>query len=119
MPLPARILAVGLLLWLGLLGVVLLVRMRQRGIRVTGLLAHEPSRAGEQVTPERLVAMMVGPAVLASYVVTALTHDLGVTPGGRPILPDLPEPLLTLLTGGNGLYLAGKITRGTLGGPAK
>lgn len=118
MPLPARILAAGLLAWLGLVALLLLVRMRRRGIRVTGLLAHDPARAGEQVTPERLVAMVLGPAVLAGYAFTALTTDLGVSASGRPILPDLPEPLLTLLTGGNGLYLAGKITRGTWGGPA-
>ena len=38
--------------------------------------------------------------------------DLSVV-NGRPIMPDVPEYLLTILTGGNGLYLAGKISRRT------
>jgi hypothetical protein len=37
--------------------------------------------------------------------------------GAAPALPDIPDQFVTLLTGSNGVYLAGKIAR-TRGGPS-
>jgi hypothetical protein len=54
----------------------------------------------------------VFPWVLGVYTLNALHADVsGAT--GPPSLPDVPEYLLSLLTGSNGLYLAGKIARST------
>jgi hypothetical protein len=45
--------------------------------------------------------------VLLHLVVDSLAIDASVTRS----LPDIPEYLVTLLTGGNGIYLAGKMLR--------
>jgi len=56
----------------------------------------------------------VFPAVIAYYLYTALHLDVtAVAEGVRPSMPNVPEYLLTLLTGTNSLFLAGKIARGT------
>lgn len=100
-----RVLAGGLLIWLGLLTALVAVRVLQGDIAARGLLSE--SAAGESVTPERVVAMAVFPTVLLMYVLTALQVDVR----GDPRLPDIPEAVVSLLTGSNALYLAGKIAR--------
>ena len=55
--------------------------------------------------------MAVFPVVLAYYVYTAISGDYANAM--PPRLPDVPDYLLSLLTGTNSLYLAGKIARGT------
>lgn len=102
-----KLLAAGLLTWLGLLAMLVAVRVLRGDIRVSGFLAESD---GAQVTPERALMMIVFPLVLLMYVLRALNGDLAIV-DGRPIMPDVPEFLLAVLTGGNGLYLAGKIAR--------
>jgi hypothetical protein len=106
-----NVLATGLLVWLSLLALLVSFRALRGDIKVAGILAHRLDAAdGGQVVPERIVAMIVFPFVLLVYTLNALQADVGAA-GGAPSLPDVPEYLLSLLTGGNGLYLAGKIAR--------
>jgi hypothetical protein len=105
----AKLLTAGLLTWFCLLALLIAVRMLRGDIRTSGFLTD---RNMTGVAPERVVAMVAFPFVLLTYTMTALHADLSVV-NGRPIMPDVPEYLLTILTGGNGLYLAGKISRRT------
>jgi hypothetical protein len=105
-----KLLATGLLTWLALLALLIAVRVLRGDIRVSGFLADNKTRS--RLAPERVVAMAAFPFVLLTYVMTALHADLSVA-NGRPVMPDVPEYLLSILTGGNGLYLAGKISRRT------
>jgi hypothetical protein len=105
-----RLLAGGLLVWFALLILLISVRMLRGDIRVTGFLANSAAAAGQAVEPERVVAMAAFPLVLLMYVMSALHAELPIVEG-RPVMPDVPAYLLTILTGGNGLYLAGKIVR--------
>jgi hypothetical protein len=104
--------AAGLLVWLGLLALPVTVRMLRGDIRVTGFLSHSLNANGGAVAPERVASMITFPLVIVLYTLDALHADVsGAT--GRPSLPEVPQYLLALLTGSNGLYLAGKISRNT------
>jgi hypothetical protein len=103
----AKLLATGLLAWLGLLATIIILGVLRGDIRNRGMLIDH-SRG--EIIPERLVMMAVFPFVLLGYIVTALSFD-PLAAIDRPSLPDVPESLLALLTGGNGLYLVGKIAR--------
>jgi hypothetical protein len=112
MELIAKGLAAGLLVWFFLLAALIGVRILRGDIEVTGFLAHSAGAAGKAMEPERVVVMTAFPLVILMYTMSALHADL--TPiNGRPTMPDVPEYLLTILTGGNGLYLAGKMFRRT------
>lgn len=107
-----RLVAAGWVVWLGLLAALVIARILRGDIRATGLLTHRLDVDGGGVAPERVVLMATFPFVVGVYVLNALHADIsGAT--GRPSLPDVPQYLLSLLTGGNGLYLAGKIARST------
>jgi hypothetical protein len=106
---PARLLAIGLLTWFGLLALLIVVRMLRGDIGVTGFLKDRKAARG--IAQERVVSMVVFPFVIAMYAIEALNADLALDAGGRPMMPDVPDYLLTLMVGGNGLYLAGKILR--------
>jgi hypothetical protein len=111
MQLAAKILEYGLLAWFGLLTLLIAIRILRRDIDASGILTQ---RGAGQVLPERALHMAVFPAVIAYYLYTALHLDVtAVAEGVRPSMPDVPEYLLTLLTGTNSLFLAGKIARGT------
>jgi hypothetical protein len=110
MPVITNLLAAGLVAWLGLVALLIAVRVLRGDIRVAGFLADTTDGAGIHVAPERVVALVVFPLVLLIYATNALNAELAVV-GARPVMPDVPEYLLTLLTGGNGLYLAGKMAR--------
>jgi hypothetical protein len=104
----ANLFAAGLLVWFALLMALIVMRVLNGDIFVTGMLQQDESDTG--VKPERVVAMATFPAVIIAYAMTALHADVSST---HPILPDVPETLISLLTGGNAIYLAGKIARGT------
>jgi preprotein translocase subunit SecY len=106
MTLITRYLEVGLLIWFALFAAVVLSRMMRGDIPMHGLLQHSKGR-DEPVAPERMLSMSVFPLVVISYVITAMHTDASVSHS----LPELSNNLLMLLTGGNGLYLAGKIAR--------
>jgi len=98
-----RLFEAGLLIWFVLLLIVIGGRILNGDIDATGVLVHEH---GEGVAPERVLAMAVFPVVLTSYFFNALHADMSVP---HPSLPDISDQMVMLLTGGNGLYLAGKI----------
>jgi len=102
--------AAALLTWLGLLAMLVTLRILRGEIPATGLLTHQLNADGEKVAPERVVAMTTVPAVLGLCISDTLQTDVSGG-AGMPSLPDVPEYLLTVLTGGNGLYLPGKIAR--------
>lgn len=104
MELVTKLLAAGLLLWFAALVLLIAVRVLRRDIEVTGLLTE---RGRDEITPERVAAMAVFPIIIIYYVLLALRVDVSVNPS----MPDIPELLVTILTGSNGLYLAGKIAR--------
>lgn len=114
MDLLAQMFAAGLLLWFGLLVLLIVMRILRGELEAEGLLIHSPGPRAP-IAPERAVVMTVFPFALAAYVYLALSNDIPVI-DGRLSLPDVPESLLALLTGGNSLYLAGKIARGARGG---
>lgn len=105
-----KCLAFGLLAWFGAMLLLVLIRVLRDDIASSGMLVSDPSR-DDSVDPERVAAAAIVPAVLAAYTIHALNTGIVVTPTGSMSMPDLPENLVTLLTGGNGLYLAGKIAR--------
>src|SRR5262249_27062142 len=109
MAVAAKILQIGLLTWFGLLVLLIGIRILRRDIEVAGFLSHR--RDSDAVEPERALMMAVFPVVLAYYVYTAMSGDLPLNEAGRPSLPPVPDYLLSLLTGTNSLYLAGKIAR--------
>jgi hypothetical protein len=98
----------GLLVWMALLVALIAVRILKGDINARGILLH---RADDpSVKPERALSAAVFPLVIISYAYSALSVDPSL-PG--PVgLPNVPESLLNLLIGTNGLYLAGKIARG-------
>lgn len=99
----------GLVAWLGALALLVAIRILRGDIESRGMLVTDPKRTGH-IDPERVVAMAVIPAVLVFYTIHTLNTGIVNLPSG-PSMPDLPEGLISLMTGGNGLYLAGKIAR--------
>jgi hypothetical protein len=55
-----------------------------------------------------MLNVAIFPVGIIGYAFTALHADVNVA---HPILPDVSNEFMTLPTGGNGLYLAGKIAR--------
>jgi hypothetical protein len=100
-----RVFEAGVALWFVLLAVVVIGRVLSGAIDVGGLLQHDPD--DDAVAPERVVSMLAFPVIVVTYVLSALHADVSVTHA----LPDISQNMILLLTGGNGLYLAGKIAR--------
>jgi hypothetical protein len=103
----ANLFAAGLLVWFALLAVLIVMRVLNGDIFAAGMLQHDESDSG--VAPERVLAMMTFSAAVIGYAMTALHAD--VSSAAHPKLPDVPETLINLLTGGNAVYLAGKAAR--------
>jgi len=103
----SKLLSAGLLLWFALLAMLIAVRILRRDIDVSGFLTNSTKAGRDEITPERVAAMAAFPTILIYYVLTALRADMSVSPA----MPDIPELLVTILTGSNALYLAGKIAR--------
>ena len=103
-----KLLAFGLIAWFAALALLVMVRILRGDIAYRGMLVTDGDRDG--VDPERVLAMALIPAVLAFYAIHALNIGIVTTQTGLS-MPDLPEGVVSLLTGGNGLYLAGKIAR--------
>jgi ABC-type uncharacterized transport system permease subunit len=106
MDIVVRGLETGLLIWFVLLAMIIGYRVLSGDIDTTGLLSQELGNA--RAAPERVVSMAAFPVVIISYAASALHADVSAV---HPSLPDLSEKLLMLLTGGNGIYLTGKIAR--------
>lgn len=100
-----RVFETGLLVWFALLAAIVGWRVLVGEIDAGGLLQHDA--ADDEIAPERVVSMVAFPVVLISYVLSAINADASA----NHALPDLSQNMILLLTGGNGLYLAGKIAR--------
>ncbi|HXD44969.1 MAG TPA: hypothetical protein VN655_07520 [Pseudolabrys sp.] len=94
-----------MLAWFALLAMIVAGRILHGDIDPAGLLCHAPG--DDEVAPERALSVSLFPVVIISYAYTALTADVAATHS----LPPISENLVTLLTGSNALYLAGKFTR--------
>jgi hypothetical protein len=104
----ANALSYALLIWFGALAMLVAGRILTGQIDCSGLLVGK--QGDSDIAPERVVSMGLMPAVLGYYAIHAL--NTGAVAGSSGLsMPDLPENLVTLLTGGNGLYLAGKLAR--------
>jgi hypothetical protein len=101
-----RVFETGMAVWFVLLAMTVIGRVLSGEIDAGGLLQH--GRDDDSVAPERVVAMIAFPVVLVTYTLSALHADMSVP---HPSMPDLSDKLVLLLSGGNGLYLAGKIAR--------
>jgi len=113
MDLIARLLSAGLIIWFVLLAGLIAGRVLRGGIRTTGFLSTmrpgtDAAPIQTQIAPERVLSMALFPVVLGGFVINALHADMSVP---HPSLPDISDQMVMLLTGGNGLYLAGKIAR--------
>ena len=91
-----------LLAWIGALALAIAFRILRGDIALYGLL----SAGGQRFDPERVQSFAVFIFVIGGYLLHAL-----YTPGQHNTLPDIPESLLVLLAGSNGVFLAGKIAR--------
>src|ERR1700760_4980767 len=101
-----KCLAFALIAWFGALLLLVIIRVLSDKAPTTGLLVTNPGSRGG-VDPERVIAAAIVPSVLAFYTIHAL-HTGAIPTATGLSMPDLPEGLVSLLTGGNGLYLAGK-----------
>lgn len=90
-----------LLAWLASLAAIIAFRMLTGAIPLVGIL----TTTGDDINPERLQGLLV-----TCFVVIFFIFEI---PGAfaRRSLPDIPQALLVLLGGSNGLYLGGKIAR--------
>ena len=95
----SKLLSAGLLVWFGLLLMMIAGRVISGDIHSDGMLT-EATGTGD--TPERMLLMAVGPALLVMYALSALNSDILTTRR----LPDVPEAFTAILTGTNGLFLA-------------
>ncbi len=88
--------------WLALLALVIAIRILRGDIPLDGLL----SSGSGGVDPERVQSLLVFGFVLVAYV-----SEFAGLPSGAKALPEVPNSLLALLAGSNGVYLSGKIAR--------
>lgn len=107
----AQVLKAGLLIWIALLMAIVVGRLLRGDMSTRGLLADSVQSAGTETTPSRAIAMLVFPLVIFFLTIEALHFDpSAIAPGSRPTFPDISDNLVLLLTGGNGVYLAGKLS---------
>jgi hypothetical protein len=110
----SKALATGLLAWMALLALLIVMRILRGDINADGMLMYRADEGG--FNPERALTMAVFPTIIITYAYSALNMDLSATASLPLRLPEVPESLLSLLIGTNGLYLAGKVARGRNGG---
>ena len=96
---PSLALEIGLIAWLSAFGALLLYKVLTGQISLSGLMLDQP---GDRVQADRL-QLLVG-----SIAGTAVYVGLAIKAGG---FPEIPEWMLTLLGGSQGLYLFGKKMR--------
>jgi hypothetical protein len=99
----AEIAAFALIAWLGLLARVIALRMLRGDMPLTGLLS---SSAEGGIDPERVQSVLV-----VGFAVLLYLTEFVRLPAGAAMLPEVPQSLLVLLAGSNGVYLSGKIAR--------
>lgn len=95
-------LAWGLEIWLAVIGAILVYRMATGQIVLAGLLRTEPKAP---FGFERIQLVFVTLAFAIGYAAFALNFDQLET------LPEIPTPLLLVLIGSNGAFLAVKYSK--------
>jgi hypothetical protein len=98
------ILRLSLLVILGLLAGLVLRGILSGNIKTRGLVSHGEA-TGWSLAPERLAALLATCGYGAFYVLQALRMPLD---GLHPALPDIPDDVLAVLLGTNGVYLTRK-----------
>jgi hypothetical protein len=94
----------GLLAWLAALILLIAFRLMTGEIRLDGLLSHSADTSSG--LPERMTVAVATLGYALYYAGTALHTPLDAM---HPSLPDVPDSILTVLFGINGLYLTSKI----------
>lgn len=99
----------GFIAWFAALLLIIVLNILQGRMSVVGILSGD----GQRIHPERVQALAVFLIVISAYLLEGLAAiedmPVQVAKGLDPKMPDISETLLVLLTGSNGLYLAGKI----------
>lgn len=104
--LPADILATGLQLWLAVLAVIVAMRVLRGG----GIAEMVTTRKGGGIDPDRVQSLLIFLFAAGTLIVGAFDPE-----APRASLPDVPDAVIVLLAGSNGLYLAGKVARSAPG----
>ncbi len=108
----ADLLQFGLLGWFAIMLGTLVVRGLRGDMRLAGVLTHQD---GHAIDPERVQSLAVFAFVIGAYALEGMEafHAMALPVKGAPParMPDISDTLLVLLTGSNGVYLAGKIAR--------
>jgi len=84
------------------MALVIAFRILRGDIALYGML----SQGGQRFDPERVQSLAVFIFVIGAFLVEAVAAPK------KGSLPSIPESLLVLLGGSNGVYLAGKFARG-------
>ena len=96
----------GLLCWLGAMALLVLYRCLTGGIALSGILAQSAEdNAQRRPSPERVQLLLMFLFALVAYARLALNAAQG------PSLPEVPNELLVLFAGSNGIYLSAKLGR--------
>ena len=96
----------GFELWLAALAIIVVWQLLTNPERLNGLLSARPDGF---VEPERVQGLLVMASAAGAYLFEGV-RALGATPL-PPHLPEISQTWLTVLTGSQALYLAGKIGR--------
>jgi hypothetical protein len=105
----ASIIRYAILPWLFLLFAVVLLKMLRGDINTAGLLRTRP---GGRIDPERVATMAATLFAIGAYALTVLHTGATFDPETqRFYMPDVPESILVIFGGANGVYLSGKLLR--------
>ncbi len=111
----AAVLKSGLIVWLFLLIGVVLLKALTGEIRLNGLFREQGSPGNAQDTPaylpSRVQSLIAFLLIIGGYALLVLDSGPVMNAENKPSLPDVPESLLAVLVGSNGLYLAGKLVK--------
>lgn len=95
--------------WLLLFFAVILMKMLRGDINTNGLLK---SWQGGPTDPERAAIMALTIFAAGYYLISSINTGVQANPqSGSPTMPDVPDGILVLLGGANGIYISGKIIR--------
>lgn len=100
--------------WLLLFFAVIAIQILRGDINTTGLLRTRSGSRG--IDPERVAILGTTLFAAGSYLVSALHQGAVFVEATHSYrMPDIPDALLVVLGGSNGIYLGGKIARKTQG----
>lgn len=104
----AGLLEIALIAWLVVLAGFVFYAVLVRGRALSRMLYDDHGR----VVPERVSTLFIILVVAGYYILTATSAELIFDEATNSYwMPDIPESLLILLTGGHSVFLAGKMAR--------